>query len=157
MYLFRIFGHIYQEISICYNLLLLDMISEMTRSIVLYFTFCFSFCSTIEGAEKDMRFVYCACCVSHMLNDWSGIDKDRAVQYIRNSQVRQPVLLVHLHVHAVCIQCTCTCIYTCFFFFRYCVQCICTFVQVNLAIFSFNTHSFFDLSLLLVVIMCTGG
>ena len=34
-----------------------------------------------------MRFVYCACCVSYMLNDWSAVDKDRAVDYIKNSIV----------------------------------------------------------------------
>lgn len=35
--------------------------------------------------EADMRFLYCACAVSYILNDWSGVDKDRAVQYITES------------------------------------------------------------------------
>jgi len=30
-----------------------------------------------------MRFLYCACSISYMLNDWSGVDQDRAVSYIR--------------------------------------------------------------------------
>jgi len=30
-----------------------------------------------------LRFVYCACAISHILNDWSGVDIDRAVQYIQ--------------------------------------------------------------------------
>ena len=46
-----------------------------------------SFCSTAEGSENDMRFIYCACCVSAMLDDWSGVNIDKAVQYIKKSQV----------------------------------------------------------------------
>jgi len=38
------------------------------------------------GCESDMRYVYCVCCVCYMLNDWSGLDKERAVQYIISSQ-----------------------------------------------------------------------
>ena len=34
-----------------------------------------------------MRFVYSASCVCHILNDWTGMDIDKAVQYIRKSQV----------------------------------------------------------------------
>lgn len=45
-----------------------------------------SFCSTAEGSEHDMRFIYCACCVSHILNDWSGFDIEKAVEYIKDSQ-----------------------------------------------------------------------
>ncbi|XP_054718149.1 geranylgeranyl transferase type-1 subunit beta-like [Uloborus diversus] len=35
--------------------------------------------------ENDMRFLYCASCICYILNDWSGIDKDRAVRYIKKS------------------------------------------------------------------------
>lgn len=35
------------------------------------------------GSEHDMRFLYCACCISYMLNDWSGVDQERAVAYIK--------------------------------------------------------------------------
>ncbi|XP_065911025.1 geranylgeranyl transferase type-1 subunit beta-like [Dysidea avara] len=45
-----------------------------------------SFKSTAEESENDMRFVYCACCISHMLQDWSGIDTGKACQYIIQSQ-----------------------------------------------------------------------
>ncbi|KAL3866453.1 hypothetical protein ACJMK2_043749 [Sinanodonta woodiana] len=38
-----------------------------------------------EGSENDMRFVYCASCISYILDDWSGMDVERAVQYIKNS------------------------------------------------------------------------
>ncbi|GKY99234.1 hypothetical protein MPSEU_000878700 [Mayamaea pseudoterrestris] len=42
-----------------------------------------SFKCTINDAEHDMRFLYCACCISHMLHDWSGVNINAAVDYIR--------------------------------------------------------------------------
>jgi len=36
--------------------------------------------------EDDMRFMYCACAISDMLGDWSGIDIEKAVKYIVDSQ-----------------------------------------------------------------------
>ncbi|XP_064390160.1 geranylgeranyl transferase type-1 subunit beta-like [Halichondria panicea] len=45
-----------------------------------------SFCSTAEGTENDMRFVYCACCVCYMLNDWKGMDVVKAAEFIKTSQ-----------------------------------------------------------------------
>eukprot|EP00466_Bigelowiella_natans_P021159 jgi/Bigna1/91271/estExt_fgenesh1_pg.C_950001 len=44
---------------------------------------CFK-CATSE--EDDMRFMYCACAISEMLGDWSGVDKKKAVKYIQESQ-----------------------------------------------------------------------
>lgn len=38
-----------------------------------------------------MRFIYCACAISHMLNDWSSVDKERVYHYILSSQVALPV------------------------------------------------------------------
>ncbi|KAJ2005020.1 geranylgeranyl transferase type-1 subunit beta [Coemansia thaxteri] len=32
--------------------------------------------------ERDPRFVYCACAISAILGDWSGVDRDAAVAYI---------------------------------------------------------------------------
>ena len=46
-----------------------------------------SFCSTAEGSENDMRFVFCACCVCYILKDWSTIDIDKTVAFIRKCQV----------------------------------------------------------------------
>ena len=46
-----------------------------------------SFQTTVEGSENDMRFIYCACCISYILNDWSGVDIPRVVQYIKKSRV----------------------------------------------------------------------
>ena len=44
-----------------------------------------SFTASFEAAENDMRFVYCACVVADMINDWSGIDKAATVEFILSS------------------------------------------------------------------------
>ncbi|XP_012555341.1 geranylgeranyl transferase type-1 subunit beta isoform X1 [Hydra vulgaris] len=44
-----------------------------------------SFYSTQDKNENDMRFLYCACCISYILQDWNGLDKTSAVNYIRMS------------------------------------------------------------------------
>ncbi|KAM9465681.1 geranylgeranyl transferase type-1 subunit beta-like [Salvelinus alpinus] len=46
-----------------------------------------SFYAIPEGSEKDMRFVYCAACICYMLDDWSGMDIKKAIDYIRRSTV----------------------------------------------------------------------
>ncbi|XP_020635693.3 geranylgeranyl transferase type-1 subunit beta isoform X2 [Pogona vitticeps] len=43
------------------------------------------FCAVLEGSENDMRFIYCAACICYMLNDWSGMDTKKAIDYIRRS------------------------------------------------------------------------
>jgi geranylgeranyl transferase type-1 subunit beta len=45
-----------------------------------------SFAAAPGGNESDARFLYCACVISHVINDWSGIDRDKAAQYVLNSQ-----------------------------------------------------------------------
>ncbi|KAJ2449849.1 geranylgeranyl transferase type-1 subunit beta [Coemansia sp. RSA 2336] len=32
--------------------------------------------------ERDPRFIYCACAISSILDDWSGVNKDAATEYI---------------------------------------------------------------------------
>ncbi|XP_045427808.1 geranylgeranyl transferase type-1 subunit beta isoform X4 [Pipistrellus kuhlii] len=44
-----------------------------------------SFCAVPEGSENDMRFIYCASCICYMLNNWSGMDMKKAINYIRRS------------------------------------------------------------------------
>ncbi|XP_076623066.1 geranylgeranyl transferase type-1 subunit beta [Colletes latitarsis] len=44
-----------------------------------------SFKAIVTGSESDMRFLYCACCISMILNDWSGVDKAKAIDYILKS------------------------------------------------------------------------
>jgi len=43
-----------------------------------------SFQCIAVGSEHDMRFLYCACCISHLFDDWSGVDIDKAARYIRS-------------------------------------------------------------------------
>uniref|UniRef100_A0A7N0V576 Geranylgeranyl transferase type-1 subunit beta n=1 Tax=Kalanchoe fedtschenkoi TaxID=63787 RepID=A0A7N0V576_KALFE len=38
------------------------------------------------GAEMDVRFIYCAAAICSMLNDWSGMDRQRAMEYIAKCQ-----------------------------------------------------------------------
>lgn len=44
-----------------------------------------SFSPTLQGNEHDMRFVYCAACICYMLDDWTGVNIDKMVEYIRRS------------------------------------------------------------------------
>lgn len=46
-----------------------------------------SFTGAIDGVENDMRFVYCACCICHILDNWSGINIELMVDFILNSIV----------------------------------------------------------------------
>lgn len=45
-----------------------------------------NFAPNARGGEADMRFLFCGCAISGMLNDWSGFDHDLAVGYIQKSQ-----------------------------------------------------------------------
>ncbi|KDP44982.1 hypothetical protein JCGZ_01482 [Jatropha curcas] len=38
------------------------------------------------GAETDLRFIYCAVAICSMLEDWSGMDKEKAKDYILKCQ-----------------------------------------------------------------------
>jgi hypothetical protein len=53
------------------------------------FFFPFSIAPTFGSLERDVRFIYCACSISYILNDWSGINIDRTVEHIRQLQVRK--------------------------------------------------------------------
>ncbi|XP_045538812.1 geranylgeranyl transferase type-1 subunit beta [Papilio machaon] len=44
-----------------------------------------NFSATLSGCESDMRFVYCAACISYILNDWSGFNVEKATDYIIKS------------------------------------------------------------------------
>lgn len=34
-----------------------------------------------------MRFVYCAACISYVLDDWSGMDVEKTIQFIKSAMV----------------------------------------------------------------------
>ncbi|XP_010554601.1 PREDICTED: geranylgeranyl transferase type-1 subunit beta [Tarenaya hassleriana] len=38
------------------------------------------------GGEMDLRFVYCAAAICYMLDDWRGMDREKAKNYILNCQ-----------------------------------------------------------------------
>lgn len=44
-----------------------------------------SFKPSMLGGECDMRLVYCAAAVCQLLDDWSGLDKDRCAKFIKDS------------------------------------------------------------------------
>ena len=41
-----------------------------------------------QGGDSDVRTTYCAFIISSLLQDWSGIDVDRALTYIAQCRVR---------------------------------------------------------------------
>ncbi|KAF5179255.1 Geranylgeranyl transferase type-1 subunit beta [Thalictrum thalictroides] len=45
-----------------------------------------SFMPIHAGAEKDLRFVYCAAAICFMLNSWCGMDREKAKEYILSCQ-----------------------------------------------------------------------
>ncbi|KAH1045640.1 hypothetical protein J1N35_036424 [Gossypium stocksii] len=45
-----------------------------------------SFMPVGVGAETDLRFVYCAAAICFMLDDWSGMDREKAKEYILKCQ-----------------------------------------------------------------------
>ncbi|XP_068642113.1 geranylgeranyl transferase type-1 subunit beta-like [Aristolochia californica] len=45
-----------------------------------------SFMPIQNGAEKDLRFVYCAAAICFILDDWSGMNREKAKEYICNCQ-----------------------------------------------------------------------
>jgi len=44
------------------------------------------FRSLPRPSEEDMRFIYCACVISSMLEDWSGVDLDTTTEFILQCQ-----------------------------------------------------------------------
>lgn len=39
-------------------------------------------CAWEETGECDLRFVFTACAISAMIGDWSGVDRERAIEYV---------------------------------------------------------------------------
>ena len=44
-----------------------------------------SFLSCLEGGECDMRYVYCACCVCYILDDWRFVDRNKIAEFVKKS------------------------------------------------------------------------
>lgn len=45
-----------------------------------------------EGSESDMRFLYCAASICYILNDWSGMNTEKAAEFILKSIVSLSVV-----------------------------------------------------------------
>ncbi|KAI5724943.1 hypothetical protein M8J77_009050 [Diaphorina citri] len=45
----------------------------------------FSFKCTLADGDCDMRFVFCACSICYILDDWSGMDRARCLEFIFRS------------------------------------------------------------------------
>lgn len=46
-----------------------------------------SIAPTFGSLERDVRFIFCACSISYILNDWSGINMEATVRHIKQLQV----------------------------------------------------------------------
>lgn len=68
---------------LCCMIMLHDHVPSAYTDLRLHQTSSGCFQATKSGSEAcDMRFLYCACAISQMLNDWSGVDRVRASDYI---------------------------------------------------------------------------
>lgn len=47
----------------------------------------FSFCGCTTGSENDLRFVYCAVASCHLLNNFSPIDLEKLLAYVKSCLV----------------------------------------------------------------------
>ena len=54
-----------------------------------------SFRASVGGNESDTRFLYCACAISTILNDWSGVDIPNAVQFILSCVTYEGAISLH--------------------------------------------------------------
>jgi geranylgeranyl transferase type-1 subunit beta len=58
-----------------------------------------AFLATRLSTENDLRFVYCACVVAFILNDWSGINQDLCTSFIlMNMHLDKVLVLKHMVV-----------------------------------------------------------
>jgi prenyltransferase beta subunit len=46
-----------------------------------------SIAPTQGSLERDIRFIFCASAISYILNDWSGLDIEKTIGYIKTLQV----------------------------------------------------------------------
>jgi prenyltransferase beta subunit len=59
-----------------------------------------------ESGEADVRFLYCACAISAILQDWSAVDCDRAVEYILQCITYEGGIAVMPGTALLCYGCT---------------------------------------------------
>ncbi|KAI8878119.1 geranylgeranyl transferase type-1 subunit beta-like protein, partial [Backusella circina FSU 941] len=85
-------GHIANTYTALLNLLILgDDLSRVNRTAIVKTLKKLqqedgSIAPTFGSVERDVRFIYCACSISYMLNDWSGLDVEKTVDHIKRLQ-----------------------------------------------------------------------
>ena len=50
-----------------------------------------SFTSDPTGGDADLRLTYCAFVICALLNDWSGVDVEKALGFVRRCRVSTPL------------------------------------------------------------------
>ena len=58
-----------------------------------------SFTALPNGGESDLRMTYCAFVICSLLDDWSGMDLDRALAYIHKCYVSYPQIFAIVDPH----------------------------------------------------------
>ncbi|KAI9315000.1 geranylgeranyl transferase type-1 subunit beta-like protein [Dichotomocladium elegans] len=85
-------SHIANTYTALLSLLLLgDDLSRVNRDAIVESIKCLqlqdgSFQPAPDSLERDVRFLYCACAVSYILNDWRGLDFDLTIAYAKRLQ-----------------------------------------------------------------------
>ncbi|KAI8350360.1 geranylgeranyltransferase type I beta-subunit-like protein [Choanephora cucurbitarum] len=85
-------SHIANTYTALLNLLLLgDDLSRVNRKAIVRTLSLLqsddgSIAPTSGSLERDARFVFCACAISYILNDWSGLDVEKSMLWIRRLQ-----------------------------------------------------------------------
>ncbi|CAO3595756.1 unnamed protein product [Absidia cylindrospora] len=85
-------SHIANTYTALLNLLLLgDDLSRVNRKAIVKTIQCLqqddgSIAPTYGSLERDVRFIFCASAISYILNDWSGLDIEQSVHYIKTLQ-----------------------------------------------------------------------
>ena len=86
-----------------------------------------SFRGVLSPGECDMRFLYCACAISRLLGDWSGVNRVRAIAFIRSCITYEGgislvpgrwtpsdcILFLLLSVNS--LHCICICVFLCWY------------------------------------------
>ena len=55
-----------------------------------------SFTSDPTGGDRDLRLTYCAFVICALLNDWSGVNVEKALEFVRGCRVSTPAVLLTL-------------------------------------------------------------
>ena len=57
-----------------------------------------SFTSDPTGGDKDLRLTYCAFVICTLLNDWSGVNVEKALEFVRGCRVSRPCRMFGLRL-----------------------------------------------------------